>query len=667
MVKETPQQEILALRQQLQEWNHAYYDLDQPLVTDAEYDAALKRLAALEAEYPEYQDAASPTVKVGGSRDEKFSAVTHRIPLLSLANAFSADDLREFASRVEKLAEQPLDYVLEPKIDGLTIALTYENGNLTIGATRGDGVTGENVLENVKTIAQLPQQLPMPWREQITLLQVRGEVYMPKEAFWQLNQKREEAGQSTFANPRNAAAGSLRQLDAAITKERALALWVYDILALEGIPWPQTHMQALDFLTQLGFPVNSLRFVGDIEAVIQTIADWQETRHQLSYDIDGLVLKVNDLAIRRDLGNTAKAPRGAIAYKFPAEQKETVVQDIIVGVGRTGILTPLAVLEPVWVAGSNISKATLHNEDMVKEKDIRIGDHVLIHKAGDVIPEVVRVLAEKRTGAERPFVMPHICPECGSEAIRLEGEAAWRCTNSSCPAQIREGFAHFVSRPAMNIDGFGPAIIQQLLDHQLIRTLSDIYQLKAEDLLPLERMAEKSVNNLLQAIEASKANPLSRLLTGLGIGYVGEKASKLLAREFGNMAGLQQATREELTAIPEIGEKIAESVEAWFAEPHNQKLIQELQVAGVNMTEPASTGKKTLIGKTFVITGTLPSMGREEAKAMIEANGGKTSGSVSKKTSYVLAGEKAGSKLEKAEALGVPVLSEAEFLAMLAD
>lgn len=666
MTNITTAEKITALRLKIQTLNHAYYNNDAPLATDAEYDQLVRELQTLENENPEFQSDASPTQNVGGTADEKFSAVTHTVPLLSLGNTFNEGDIRDAAGRAEKLAEQQLDFVLEPKIDGLTIALTYENGELTVGATRGDGAVGENVLENVQTIKSLPQKLPKVAGKTLPLLQIRGEVYMSKETFVELNASREEAGEPAFANPRNAAAGSLRQLDAKVTAQRELELWLYDILAIDGEHPPlDTHVQVLEFLKSLGLPVIPNTFLGNIDQVIGEIENWTERRHQLPFDIDGLVLKVNDEAIKEALGNTAKAPRGAFAYKFPAELVETKVLDIQIGVGRTGVLTPLAIFEPVWVAGSTISKATLHNEDMVAAKDIRIGDHVLIHKAGDVIPEVVKTLSEKRDGSEVPFVMPHICPECNSPAKRKDGEAAWRCTNESCPAKIKEGLYHFVGRTAMDIDGMGPQIINQLMEAELVKDIADIFYLDFDKIIKLERMAEKSANNLLEAIEKAKSQPLSRLLAGLGIPFVGAKAAKTLAGEFGSMAALQSATEEQLQAIYEIGDTIAQSVVNWFADGKNLNLIGKLAVAQVNMIEEKRVVGEKFANMTFVITGTLPTMGREEAKAKIEAEGGKVSGSVSKKTTYVLAGEAAGSKLEKAQTLGVAILNEEEFLEML--
>lgn len=647
---------------EIERLNHAYYDLDEPLATDAEYDALLRELQALEQAEPQLKRAQSPTARVGGQRDEKFSPVRHEVPLLSLANTFSGEELREFAARCEKLAGKTLNYVLEPKIDGLTIALTYNNGVLTQAATRGDGLVGENVLENVLTISGLPHKIDFPGR-----LLLRGEVYMPKAAFAELNEMREADGDTTFANPRNAAAGSLRQLDSAVTAGRKLAVWLYDILLIEGRALPETHRQTLEFMRSLGLPVIEESFAGDIGQIVDKLADWQEKRHTLAYDIDGLVLKVDDEQLRIDLGSTAKAPRASIAYKFPAEAVETVVEEIRVGVGRSGVLTPLAVVRPVWVAGSEISKATLHNEDNVRDKDIRVGDHVLLHKAGDVIPEIIKPLPEKRTGREQPFVMPHICPECGSPAKREEGEAAWRCQNRKCPARLREGIYHFVSRGAMDIEGLGPQMVNLLLDEGKIRDAADIFYLTADDLLPLPRMGKKSVENLLAAIDAARTRPLSSLLTALGIPYVGSKAAKLLAENFADLTAISGADKEVLLNVPSIGEIIAESVAAWFAEPDNQSFLQRLIGGGVKPQTVRKAVGGALAGKTFVLTGTLPGLTRDQAKAMLEAAGAKVSGSVSKKTDFLLAGEAAGSKLTKAEELGITIIDEAEMLKMLQD
>lgn len=664
MAENTAQQRMAYLYEEIARLNRAYYDLDAPLVTDAEYDALLRELQALEEDNPQFARVDSPTQRVGGSSSAKFSQVEHEVPLLSLGNTFSGEELTEFAARCEKSAGQPLTYVLEPKIDGLTVALTYEGGKLVQAATRGNGTVGENVLENVLTIAGLPHKLP----DFNGRLLVRGEVYMPKAAFAELNEQREQDGEATFANPRNAAAGSLRQLDSAVTAGRKLAVWLYDILLLEGAEQPQTHQQALQFLHKLGLPVIEEWLAGDIATVVAALEGWQQKRHQLAYDIDGLVLKVDDEQVRQSLGSTAKAPRGAVAYKFPAEAVETTVLDIQVGVGRTGVLTPLAVVEPVWVAGSRISKATLHNEDNVADKDIRIGDRVLLHKAGDVIPEIIKSLPEKRSGDERIFVMPHNCPECGSAAERADGEAAWRCLNPACPARIREGIYHFVSRGAMNIEGMGPQLINQLLEAGKIHDAADIFLLTEEDLLPLPRMGQKSAQNVLQSIETARTRPLSALLAALGIPYVGGRAGQLLAAKFNDLQVLSTAKYEDLLAVEAIGEIIAGSVVKWFADADNQNLLQKLQAGGVR--PQAEVTKKTeglLNGKIFVLTGTLPSLTREQAKAMLEAAGAKVTGSVSRKTDYVLAGEAAGSKLEKAQQLGVSVITEEEMLAMLAE
>ncbi len=655
---------IQALREQIAVLNDAYYNEDKPLLPDSEYDILVRELIALEKEFPQFKSKSSPTEKVGGRADNRFAEVKHKIQLLSLANGFNDNEIREFHNRAAKIVGNSLQYVLEPKIDGLTIAITYINGLLDIAATRGDGIVGENVTANVMKVKSIPQKLPKP----IPYLQVRGEVYMPKAAFAELNAAREEAGEAPFANPRNAAAGSLRQLDATITASRKLDAFIYDILVVDGVNL-KTHLAALSFLSEMGFPVNPLYKTGNIEEIIQGIDDWQDLRHQIDYDIDGLVIKVNDLAARRELSNTAKAPRWALAYKFPAEQAQTKVKAISVGVGRTGVLTPLAVLEPVWVSGSTISKATLHNEDIVKEKDIRIGDTVVIHKAGDVIPEIIKYIPQLRPQTAEPFQMPSHCPECGSKAVRLPEEAAWRCTNSSCPAQIREGIFHFVSRTAMDIDGMGPAIINQLIENGLIKNVADIYYLEQAELEKLERMGKKSAQNLVGAIAESKKKPLSNLLNALGIRFVGEKAGKILAQRFGSITDLQKASLEKLVVIPEIGEKIAASIVAYFNEPHNIELIQKLAEAGVNMegSHEINQTEQIFSGLTFVLTGTLPTLSRDEAKAIIEARGGKVSGSVSKKTSYLLLGEDPGSKYDKAVELAIEIIDEAKLKELIGE
>ncbi|MDN5347170.1 MAG: ligase [Clostridia bacterium] len=652
--------QVEELRRIIEEHNYRYFVLDQPVISDQEYDALMRRLLELEAAYPELVTPDSPSQKVGGPPRPEFTTVRHRRPLLSLANAFSAAELRDFDRRVRELAGRPVDYVVEPKIDGLSVALTYVNGIFTLGATRGDGEVGEDITANLKTVRALPLRL----RQNIPHLEVRGEAYMPKAAFARLNSQREEAGEPLFANPRNAAAGSLRQLDPRVTASRNLSLFVYEVIYAEGRT-PDTQKEALDFLRELGLPVNPYRYYcRDIDEVIAIISDWgPERREALEYEIDGLVIKVNDLKLHPLLGATAKSPRWAIAYKFPAEQAVTRVEDIILRVGRTGVLTPTAILAPVRLAGSTVSRATLHNEDIIREKDVRIGDMVVIQKAGDVIPEVVEVLKEHRRGDVREFRMPDHCPACGAAVIRPQGEAAHRCIGGlACPAQVMEGIIHFASRNAMDIRGLGPAIVAQLLEAGLIRDAADLYTLKVEDLLPLERFADQSAQNLVTAIEASKGRPLERLIFALGIRHVGERAARTLARHFGSLDALARASMEELTALPDIGPKIAASIQAFFAEPRNLKVLEKLKAAGVNMVAGGSGAEGApgpLAGKTFVLTGTLPTLTRQEAEELIMKAGGKVSSSVSRRTDYVVVGEKPGSKYEKARELGIAILDEA--------
>jgi len=653
-------QRIKALREQIEEANYRYYGLDQPTLSDSEYDSLMQELIRLEKEHPEFMTPDSPSQRVGGYVAKEFPKVRHAEALLSLDNAFDAGDLREFDRRVRSAVSQ-VEYVVELKIDGLTVALTYEEGVLVRGATRGDGEVGEEITANVKTIASIPLRL----RRVTPRLDVRGEGYMPKESFLRLNQEREELGQSLFANPRNAAAGSLRQLDSKITASRKLGYFAYQVLAPEGVGLA-TQTQVLDYLKEQGFMVNpEYKVFTDIEAVIQYCQEMQEKRHSFPYDIDGLVIKVNDFAQQRELGFTAKSPRWAIAYKFPAEQVETVVEDIQVRVGRTGVLTPTAYLKPVFVAGSTVSKATLHNLDNIRVKDIRIGDHVLIQKAGDVIPEVVKALPEKRTGEERIFEMPATCPECNSPVVREEGEAAHRCTSITCPARQREALIHFVSRDAMNIDGLGPAVIAQLLDAGLIKDAADLYTLEFEELLKLERMGKKSAENLLQAIEASKERGLAPLIFALGIRHVGEKAGKLLAQKYGTMEELAKAGEEELREIPDVGPAMAKSIVQFFQQESTKDFLKRLEQAGVKMTAERSTKPQIFAGKSIVVTGTLQRWDRGFVENLIEEYGGKAASSVSKKTAFVVAGEKAGSKLAKAKELGIPVLTEEEFAKLL--
>ena len=656
------------LRKEIRHNEYLYYVLDAPEITDAEYDRMMVRLREIEAEYPDSVPADSPTQRVGGRASSQFTEVRHLEPLLSLGNVFSAEELRAFDERVKGgLPEgSKVEYVMEPKIDGLACSLIYENGRLVRAATRGDGTVGENVTANVRTIRSIPLVLKAPEGETLPeLLDVRGEVYMPRHAFMQLNEQRAERGESEFANPRNAAAGSLRQLDPQVTASRSLSFFAYYLVG-EGAR--EKHSESLAALARYGFKVSeNYKVVENIDAAIKYIADFNELRQGIAYDTDGAVIKVNDVYQQRILGATGKDPRWATAYKYPPEQAETTLEDIDWRVGRTGVLTPTAVLTPVKLSGSVVSRATLHNEDFIRSKDIRIGDRVLINKAGEIIPEVLRVVTEKRTGAEKEVEIPTKCPDCGWSVERKGAEAAIRCTNPHCPALGREGLIHFVSREAMNIEGCGPSVINALLDAGLVRDAADLYSLKKEDVLKLERMGERSADKLLAAISASKANELDKLLFALGIRHVGAKVARTLAVEFGSMEALLTAEADQLAAIRDIGAVIAESVVTWFSVPTNRDLLERLAAAGLTMTftAPASSEDNPFFGKTLVFTGTMPTLGRAEAKTMAQDVGAKVSGSVSKKTDYVIAGAEAGSKLEKAQALGVTVLDEAEFLKML--
>lgn len=656
------------LRREIRHNEYLYYVLDAPEITDAEYDRMMVRLRELEARYPDSIPADSPTQRVGGRASSQFTEVRHLEPLLSLGNVFSAEELRAFDERVRSglPAGSKVEYVMEPKIDGLACSLIYENGKLVRAATRGDGVVGENVTANVRTIRSIPLTLKVPEGEAVPeLLDVRGEVYMPRQAFMRLNEQRAERGESEFANPRNAAAGSLRQLDPQVTASRSLSFFAYYLVGEGAQP---KHSESLALLAHYGFKVSeNYKVVENIDEAIKYIGDFNELRQGLSYDTDGAVIKVNDVYQQRILGATGKDPRWATAYKYPPEQAETTLEDIDWRVGRTGVLTPTAVLTPVKLSGSVISRATLHNEDFIRAKDIRIGDRVVINKAGEIIPEVLRVVVEKRTGDEKEVEIPSVCPECGWRVERQGEEAAIRCTNPHCPALGREGLIHFVSRDAMNIDGCGPSVINALLDAGLVRDAADLYSLRKEDLLKLERMGEKSADNLLAALAESKKNELDKLLFALGIRHVGAKVARILATEFGSMEKLQQAQPEELAQIRDIGDKIAESAVTWLNVPANIDLVERLAAAGLTMTftPPASQEDNPFFGKTLVFTGTMPTLGRAEAKTMAQDVGAKVSGSVSKKTDYVIAGAEAGSKLEKAQQLGVTVIDEAEFLRML--
>jgi len=663
----TAEQRIHALREQIEKHNRLYYIEDRPEITDQEYDRLMRELQDLENLFPDMVTPDSPTQRVGGEPLPYFEKVEHKTPMLSLGNAFGEADLRDFDRRVRQtVGNQQVRYVCELKIDGLAVSLHYENGVFVRGATRGDGQVGEDITQNLKTIRSIPLRLNRP-----LTLEVRGEAYMPKRAFEKLNREREERGEALFANPRNSAAGSLRQLDPKIAASRSLDTFIYGIGDLQGES-VGSHSEGLDLLESLGFKVNPERRVFDsMDDVIQFVNGWTEKRAQLPYEIDGMVIKVDSYAQQQELGFTAKSPRWAIAYKFPAEEAVTILEGIEVNVGRTGAVTPTALLKPVSLAGTTVKRASLHNEDIIREKGLLIGDHVIVKKAGDIIPEIVAVLPERRTGNEVPFLMPTHCPECGSPLVRIEEEVALRCINPMCPALIREGIIHFVSRLAMNIEGLGEKVVAQLFQAGLIHSVADLYVLheKRDQLLQMERMGEKSVDNLLAAIEASKENSVERLLFGLGIRLVGAKAAKVLAEHFGHLDAIMQASEEELTQIDEIGPKMAASIVSYFAMPQARAVIERLKAAGVNMAYKGVRAEEgadlPFAGKTIVLTGTLSSMSRQEAEEKIARLGGKVTGSVSKKTDLVIAGEKAGSKLEKAEKLGVQVMDEAGFLQIL--
>lgn len=649
------------LREELRKYEYHYYVLDNPLVSDAEYDLLLRELQQLEEKNPELVTPDSPTQRVGGQAATKFNPIIHRRPLLSLDNAFSLNDLEEFHRRIARVIPD-VSYMTELKIDGLSIALVYQDGVLINAATRGDGFVGEDVTANIRTIKSIPLRL----KDNIPRLEVRGETYMPKQEFLRLNQEKEEKGEKVFANPRNAAAGSLRQLDPGITAQRALATFIYDITYIEGVDIASQE-QALDFLKQQGFPVNpEARLCSDIAAVYTYSQEYQEKRHTLPYEIDGIVIKLNPMAGRENLGQTAKSPRWAIAYKFPAEEKETRLLAVEVNVGRTGIIAPTAILEPVSLAGTTVSRASMHNFDLLQEKDIRVGDTVLVHKAGDIIPEIIKPVVEKRQGEEQIITVPDNCPSCGSQVVRLEGEVAYRCENINCPARLKESLIFFASRPAMDIDGLGPAVIDQLVEKNLVAKVDDLYYLQEGKIAGLDRMGAKSAANLIQAIENSKSRPLYRVVTALGIRHVGARTARILTSHIHNIDDFSEVSEEQLMSIPEIGPRMAESIVKFFREPRNQETISRLKAAGVNMVEEESeTGLKPLAGKTFVLTGAMESMTRNDASEKIEALGGKVSGSVSKKTSYVVAGSDPGSKYDKAIQLGITILTEEEFIKML--
>ncbi len=653
---------VKQLRETLAYHQKKYYEDDAPELSDAEYDRMFYELAALERDNPSLDSPDSPTKRVGGRASEKFEKVTHAVQMGSLTDVFSFDELRAFLTRTEEALGYAPDYSIECKIDGLSVSLEYRGGRFVRGSTRGDGFVGENVTDNLLTIPTIPRILP---NADIPYLEVRGEVYMPHDRFEALNRQREENEETLFANPRNAAAGSLRQLDSAITAARGLDIFVFNVQSADGIAF-SSHKESLDWLENAGFSVIRERaLLSGADDIIARIEEIGQIRTSLPYDIDGVVIKIDRLSERAILGETASTPRWAVAYKFPPEVKETKLRDIVIQVGRTGVLTPNAVLEPVRLAGTSVSRATLHNIDFIRERDIRIGDTVFVQKAGDIIPEVLRVKKEDRTGAETEYCMPKTCPVCGGEVFRDENEAATRCVNPACPAQLLRSLAHFVSRDAMNIDGLGIQVLKQLREAGMVHSPADLYTLEEEKIAELERMGKKSAENLIRAIEASKAAGADRLIFALGIPGIGQKAAQVLAKRFGDLEALFSVDRDTLCAIDDIGEITADSIIEYFANPGVRILIDRLKESGVKTTYETTQQSAIFAGKTFVLTGTLPTMTRDEMSALIESNGGKVSSSVSKKTSYVVAGAEAGSKLTKAQALGIPVLSQEDLLSML--
>ena len=652
--------EMAALRRELNEAGYRYYVLDDPTMSDYDYDRKLRRLEELEAAHPEEIVPDSPTQRVGGEPLESFQQVEHPVPLESLQDVFSPEEVSEFTQRMTQAVEAPA-YTVEPKVDGLSVALEYRDGVFVQGATRGDGRVGEDVTENLRTVRSIPMTLP----EKLPRLIVRGEVFMPKTVFHKLNQQREEREEAPFANPRNAAAGSLRQLDSKICAQRRLDIRVFNLQLAEGRAFA-THGEALDYLASQGFPVIPFQRLADDGAINREIVHLNETRESLPFDMDGAVVKLDSLAERAALGSTAKCPRWAIAYKYPPERKPSKVLDIVVQVGRTGVLTPKVIVEPVRLAGTTVTNATLHNQDFIDEKDIRIGDTVVLQKAGEIIPEVVEVLGDLRPEGTVPYHLPALCPVCGAPVARDPDGAAIRCTGAECPAQLHRNLTHFASRDAMDIEGLGPAVMAQLIDKGLVKSPADLYFLRREELAALDRMGEKSAANLVSAIDASRSRGLERLLYALGIRQVGQKAGKVLAAHFGTFDALAAAGEEELTAIDDVGAVTAAYIREWLENPQSKHLMDRLREAGVSLEAAQKPAGDQFKGLTFVLTGALERFTREEAGALIEARGGKVSGSVSKKTSYVVAGENAGSKLRKAGELGVPVLTEEDFAALLA-
>ncbi|GAA3627777.1 NAD-dependent DNA ligase LigA [Lactobacillus hamsteri] len=659
------QKEVAALRKQLDEWAEAYYSKDAPEVEDNVYDQKYNRLLELEKEFPQLVTSDSITQRVGGEIDSDFTKVAHQIPMLSMGDVFSKDELKEFDQRIQKLVGHPVAYNVELKIDGLSLSLEYENGKLVRASTRGNGNVGEDVTANARYISDIPQTLSEP-----LTTEVRGECYMGKEAFAKLNQERDDNGQDVFANPRNAAAGSLRQLDAKVTKKRDLSTFIYTwVNPPEGIT---SQHQAIEEMHKLGFHTNETgRKLSSLDEIFDFIDEYTEKRDSLTYGIDGIVLKVDDLNIEQELGNTVKVPRWEIAYKFPPEEQETIVRDIEWTVGRTGVVTPTAVMDPVQLAGTTVARAVLHNPDLLKQKDVRIGDTVKLHKAGDIIPEISEVVLSKRTEDSVPYEIPTICPSCGQDLVHLKDEVALRCINPSCPAQVEEGITHFASRPAMNIGGLGPKIVKQLIANDLVHNVADLYHLTPDDLADLDHFKEKSINNLLTAIDNSKKNSVELLLTGLGIDHVGAKAARLIAKKFKNMEKITSAGVQDVAAIDTIGTTIAESLTTYFAQPAAQKLIEELKESGLNMdylgqdTDSEDIQDNYFKGKTVVLTGKLEHYSRSEFTKKLQSLGAKVTGSVSHKTDYVIYGKDAGSKYTKAQTLGVPLLTEEEAIAQI--
>ncbi len=665
---ETAAKRAAELRQQLEHHSRMYYQLDAPEISDAEYDGLFRELQGIEERFPELATPLSPTAKVGSAPVSRFAPVTHRLPLLSLENATNHSEIVEFDQRVRKVIgftpDMAIDYICEPKIDGLAVELVYHDGLLEIASTRGDGVTGEDVTANVKTIRTLPQQLT--GKNLPGLLEVRGEVFLSHEAFQKINQDKQEAGEPPFANPRNAAAGSLRQLDSRVTARRPLSMFCYAPGVVEGGEYP-SQSRFLDVVAGMGLPVNPLvRRVGGINGAIAFYDEMQALRESLPYEIDGMVIKVDDFALQRELGEKSRSPRWAIACKFPPRQAVTVVEDIIPSVGRTGVITPVASLRPVEISGVTVARATLHNWDEMALKDIRIGDHVVVERAGDVIPAVVRVLTEKRTGAERPLPPPAVCPECAAEVVHIADEVAIRCMGLACPPQIRESIIHFASRNAMDIEGLGDKNVEQLLTLGLVSNVADIYTLTKDDFMRFERMGDRLAEKLLEAINRSRQQELHRFIFALGIRHVGERTAKALAKAFGSLEQLERASMEELLTIRDIGVTVAESIRTFFDNRDNLAIIERMLAAGVSPTVAQKQIGGRFTGQSFVFTGSLSRFNRDEAKQMVENEGGSVVGSVSKKTGFVVAGEEAGSKLAKAQQLGLRILSEKQFVAMLA-